>query len=268
LAIGMGYPYPGTFLWGPTQGGIFQFNAGIEWWAPVPTKVNGQPLNTDLEFDGATGNEIVLTGGYTFGQFFGGLQQGYNYVCAMSETNGAVLWIKNFTYADTASLEPWTRTQMQIFDGLWVQVNQDNDAVIAVNANSGTIAWQTTLPPGINSNGYDVFNIRTYNGLGCLIVVGFGGDIWCVNETNGKLIWQTDTVKILGNPGLETPYATWPLWVFLCDCISPEVGYFAVGHEYNPPLFHGAQLLAINMTNGKLIWSELDFPVSSDEISY
>jgi outer membrane protein assembly factor BamB len=186
----------------------------------------------------------------------------------MSETNGAVLWIKNFTSADSASFEPWTRTQMQIFDGLWVQVNQDNDAVIAVNANSGTIAWQATLPPGINSNGYDVFNIRTYNGLGCLIVVGFGGDIWCVNETNGKTIWQTSTVEILGNPGLETPYATWPLWVFLCDCITNNVGYFAVGHEYNPPLFHGAQLLAINMTNGNCIWHELDFSVESTEISY
>jgi hypothetical protein len=157
---------------------------------------------------------------------------------------------------------------MQIFDGLWVQVNEDNDAIIAVNAATGTIAWQTTLPPGINSNGYDVFNIRTYNGQGCLIVVGFGGDIWCVNETNGHLIWQTNTIKILGNPGLETPYATWPLWVFLCDCISPEVGYFAVGHEYNPPLFHGAQLLAINMTNGNCIWHELDFSVESTSIAY
>ena len=113
-----------------------------------------------------------------------------------------------------------------------------------------------------------MFNLRTYNGLGCLICVGFGGDIWCLNETNGQTIWQTDTVSLLGNPGLETPYATWPLWTFICDCITNDVGYFAVGHEYNPPLFHGAQLIALNMTNGKFIWSELDMSIESTEISY
>jgi hypothetical protein len=198
----------------------------------------------------------------------GGLQEGYTYVAAMDASTGAQLWIKNFTATDSASFAPWTRTQMQIFDGLWVNVNQDNDAVFAVNAATGTVAWSTTLPAGINSNGYDVFNIRTYNGLGCLIVVGFGGDIWCLNETDGKLRWQTDTIKLLGNPGLETPYATWPLWVFLCDCITNDVGYFAVGHEYNPPLFHGAQLIALNMTNGNMIWSELDMSIESTEISY
>ena len=80
--------------------------------------------------------------------------------------------------------------------------------------------------------------------------------------------WQTDTVKLLGNPGLETPYATWPLWTFLCDCFTNDVGYFAVGHEYNPPLFHGAQLIALNMTDGKFIWSELDMSVESTSIAY
>jgi hypothetical protein len=33
-------------------------------------------------------------------------------------------------------------------------------------------------------------------------------------------------------------------------------------------LFHGAQLIAINMTNGQAIWHELDFSVDSTEISY
>jgi hypothetical protein len=46
------------------------------------------------------------------------------------------------------------------------------------------------------------------------------------------------------------------------------VAYLAVGHEYNPPLFHGAQLLAINITDGKLIWSELDMSVESTSIAY
>ncbi|MGD0450726.1 MAG: PQQ-binding-like beta-propeller repeat protein [Candidatus Bathyarchaeia archaeon] len=257
-----------NFGWNPPQGGIFNWTAGLEWSKPIFTSVNGGALKTGLAVNGVTDNTVILTGEYTFGQFYGGLQQGYNIVAGMDATTGAQLWIKNFTSADTPSLAPWTRTQMQIFDGLWVQVNQDNDAIIAVNARDGSIAWQSTLPAGINSNGYDVFNLRTYNGLGCLVCVGFGGDIWCVNETNGKTIWQTNTISLLGNPGLETPYATWPLWTFICDCITNNVGYFAVGHEYNPPLFHGAQLIALNMTNGQFIWSVLDMSIESTEISY
>ena len=120
---------------------------------------------------------------------------------------------------------------MQIFDGMWINVNQDNDAVVAYSAATGEKVWETTLPAGINSIGYDVFNLRTYNALGSLICVGFGGDDWCLDESTGHIKWQTDTVKLLGNPGLETPYATWPLWTFPCDCFTNDVGYFAVGHE-------------------------------------
>jgi outer membrane protein assembly factor BamB len=263
-AIGM----QGAFGWGPFPGSIHQWNSGIEWSMPVYTTVNGETLKTPLTVNGLTGHSVIMTGGFTFGQFYGGLQEGFTYVAAMDADTGDQLWIKNFTQADSEAFLPWTRTQMQIFDGLWVNVNMDNDAVFAVNAATGAVEWETTLPAGINSEGYDVFNIRTYNGKGCLIVVGFGGDIWCLNETDGAVRWQTDTISLLGNPGLETPYATWPLWVFLCDCITNDVGYFAVGHEYNPPLFHGAQLMAINMTDGTLIWSILDTSVESTSIAY
>jgi outer membrane protein assembly factor BamB len=254
--------------WGPSLNSVIDFGLGVVWAKPVYTSVGGQALNTPLAVNGVTGNAVVMTGGFTFGQFFGGLQEGYTYVAAQSASTGAQLWIKNFTATDSAAFEPWTRTQMNIQDGLWINVNEDNDAVFAVNAGTGTVAWTLSLPAGINTNGYDVFNLKTYNALGALIVVGFGGDIWSINDSTGKVMWQTNTISILGNPGLETPYATWPLWVFSCDCMTNDVGYFAIGHEYNPPLFHGAQLLALNMTTGKLIWSELDFSVESTEISY
>ena len=35
------------------------------------------------------------------------------------------------------------------------------------------------------------------------------------------------------------------------------------GHQYSPPLFNGASQLAINCTNGKLVWSILAFDVTS-----
>jgi hypothetical protein len=35
------------------------------------------------------------------------------------------------------------------------------------------------------------------------------------------------------------------------------------GHEYSPPLFRGASELAINITNGKLVWSSMGFDVTN-----
>ena len=35
--------------------------------------------------------------------------------------------------------------------------------------------------------------------------------------------------------------------------------YLSEGHEYNPPLFHGALQLALNATSGQLGWSNLGF---------
>ena len=120
---------------------------------------------------------------------------------------------------------------------------------------------------GATPNLYNVFGIAIRNGPGMSIYEGFGGDIWGINDTTGNLMWYTNTTAILGNPGIETPYGIWPLWVFGCTCVSNGVAYLPVGHEYNPPLFHGAQVIAINLTNGNLTWSELDFSVESTSIA-
>jgi hypothetical protein len=85
---------------------------------------------------------------------------------------------------------------------------------------------------------------------------------------DGTLRWYTNTTKLIGDPGIETPYGIWPLWTFGSSCIGPDVGYWTIGHEYDPPLFHGAQICAVNATDGKLVWSELDTSVTSTEISY
>ena len=37
--------------------------------------------------------------------------------------------------------------------------------------------------------------------------------------------------------------------------------FLGEGHEYSPPLFRGAQQIAVNLTDGKLVWSILGFDV-------
>ncbi len=60
----------------------------------------------------------------------------------------------------------------------------------------------------------------------------------------------------------------WPLWVFSSPGYTTNVAYLTVGHEYNPPLFHGSQMIALNMTDGSLVWSELGMYIRSTAVAY
>jgi hypothetical protein len=271
----------GSFGWSPSQNTVRDFALGVMWAKPLPdaTTDTGSPLNngqlaytTQMNGIGGsfTDNAVVLTGGFTTGQGTGGEQNGWLLMGAMDATTGAQLWAKNFTYSDLGALLPFTRVIVQVSDGIIQVANQVNFEVAAINARTGTVAWKQTLTGdnGAEPNLYNVFGIAVRNGPGMSIYEGFGGDIWGVDDTNGDIMWYTNTTKLMGDPGIETPYGIWPLWVFGCTCTSNGVSYLAVGHEYNPPLFHGAQLLAVNNTDGSLVWKELDFSVESTSIAY
>ena len=267
-----------TWGWGPGLNSVIDFNTGVMWAKELPSETDtGAPINQGgldnptMAINGITNDAVVMTAGFSFGQGFGGQQVGWLLVGAMDANTGAVLWAHNFTQADTDTLLPDSRTQMAIQNGVWINANMANFNVLAVNARTGKKAWTAELrdPDGSSPHGYDVFNLKNYNGPeGRIFFEGFGGDIWCLNATTGTQLWQTSTNTLLGNPGLETPYGTWPLWVFSCSCVSNQVAYFAIGHEYNPPLFHGAQLLGLNVTDGSLIWSALDMSVTSTSVAY
>ena len=266
--------------WSPPTGSVVNFAYGNMWATPMAntTTDTGATLNngqlayaTQINGIGGmlTNNAVVLTGGFTTGQGTGGEQDGWLIVSAKDATTGATLFAKNYTYPTVGALLPFTRTIVQVTDGEIIICNQVNNQVVAINARTGNIDWKTTLQGsnGATPNLYNVFGIAIRNGPGMSVYEGFGGDIWGVNDTTGNIMWYTNTTAILGNPGIETPYGIWPLWVFGCTCVSNGVAYLPVGHEYNPPLFHGAQLLALNLTNGNLMWSELDFSVESTSIA-
>jgi outer membrane protein assembly factor BamB len=257
--------------WGPSQNTVIDWGLGVMWAKPVWNNISGVPISPALSINGITGDTVVMTAGFTFGQGFGGEQNGWLVVGAQDAKDGHLLWCKNFTENDYDVFEPFTRTALIIWDGLVSIGNLYNADVIALNANTGELEWSTTLEGdnGAEPQIFDVIGgIEPRNGPGVTFYFGFGGDIWCLNNTNGNLLWYTNTTKLIGDPGIETPYTIWPLWTFSCTCASNDVAYFAIGHEYNPPLFHGAQLLALNITDGTLIWSELGMSIESTSIAY
>jgi outer membrane protein assembly factor BamB len=198
-------------------------------------------------------------------------QSGWLVLCSMDVNTGAVQMCKNYTYPTYKSLLPFTRTMRAHQDGVIVIANLVNFEVDAIDARTGDKVWSDTLetPYGDGTpNRYDTFGIYGRGGNGVLVLFGLGGDVWAYNPRTGKQLWYTNTTTLNGDPGIETPYDIWPLWVFSCQGFTNDVAYLAIGHEYNPPLFHGAQLLAINMTDGSLIWKELGTYIRSIAIAY
>ena len=70
--------------------------------------------------------------------------------------------------------------------------------------------------------------------------------------------------SIISRPAdLESPYGIWPLWSFTVGTVADGKLFVPEGHMYSPPLFHEAQQLALNITDGSLVWSIDAFDVTS-----
>jgi hypothetical protein len=259
--------------WSPSKNSIVDASLGVMWAKQIPTNISGVPIVPGLQIDGInpiTGNAIILTSGYVHMQGGGDEQSGWLVEVAMDDTTGAVVSAQNITYPAFQSLLPFTRTQSTNIDGVRTITNEVNGAVDAFDVRTGTKLWSATLktPYGDGTpNKYDTFGYRGSGVNGMMITFGLGGDIWAFDGRTGHQLWYTNTTTLIGDPGIETPYAVWPLWVFAPQAFTTDIAYLAIGHEYNPPLFHGAQLLAINMTNGALVWSQLGFDIRSVAIA-
>ncbi len=257
--------------WSPSLNTVIDFRSGIMWANPIPVDIGGAPISPTLAIDAInplTGNAVILTAGYVHMQGGGDEQAGWLVVASMDDTTGELLMCKNFTYPTFTALLPFTRTQSTNIDGIRTITNEVNNNVDAFNVRTGEKIWSATLKS--DSGATDIYNIFGYKGAGAnglFIVFGLGGDIWAFNAKTGTQLWYTNTTKLVGDPGIETPYDTWPLWVFSPQAFTTDIGYFGIGHEYNPPLFHGAQMIAVNLTDGSLAWSELGTYIRSIAIA-
>jgi hypothetical protein len=241
------------------------------WAKPVPTNISGAAINPSLAINSITGDAVVLSGGYVHGQGVGGETPGWLVIASMDQTTGEVLMCKNLTYPTAESLLPFTRTTSSFGYGMITIANDVNYKVEAYDVRTGNRVWTTTLQTDSadgTPNSYDLFSLKSWHGNGVQYWYGLGGDIWALEVKTGSLRWYTNTTRLIGDPGLETPYGIWPLWVFNSMGLTNDVAYFTIGHEYDPPLFHGAQMLAINATNGGLIWGELGTYIRSTSIAY
>lgn len=249
--------------WRPVQDSVIDFKRGIVWTVPLPTNISGAPLPQTLSVNTVNSGVILLTAVPT-ADIAGTFNTGYGIEAGFDSDTGDQLWITNRT------LEAFSRDQIvKAGFGVYVRLEATLGSIRAFSLDTGEPVWGPVPLTGDNDN---IPVPNPYNSIGgyqteladgVLYIMGFGGDVWAYDILTGEQIWYTNTNRLIGNAGSDTPYGVWPLWVFSGGTIADGVYFLNVGHEYSPPLFRGAKQLALNTTTGELIWEIMGFDVTN-----
>jgi len=255
--------YTNPWMWRPIQGSQIPFSDGIEWSEPIATNYSGNALPGTL-WPGAINSGVIImsanngaNGGGSGGMAGGGIfQSGYQIEAGYSADTGAQLWITNRTETPYTSLAG----PSSFLDGcgVYVVVNQNTLTATGYSIYTGAELWTKVLP---NANTYDTYMISGMVANGTLYMYALGGDVYAMNIQTGTILWHYTT----GSAEYNTPYGVWPIWAWnypSSEAIADGVLFINEGHEYSPPLFRGAQVVALNLTDGQPIWNDLGFYVS------
>jgi hypothetical protein len=141
--------------------------------------------------------------------------------------------------------------------GAIIELTESTLAITGYSLTTGKLLYGPTALPGARAFDSLGANCVAANGIDYIWL--YGGDVYAVNIATGAILWHYATPS----GGYESPYGVEPLWTFSVGTVAGGLVFVPEGHMYSPPLFHGAQQLALNATNGNVVWSELAFDVTS-----
>jgi len=166
----------------------------------------------------------------------------------MSAVNGSILW------------GPVNRTLPRYHEvsvlaaGEGYYVEQDKDTNIAYVYNLYTGAQ---VGSAIQLKGSALSTLERGGAIayGKAYIWDFGGYVNAIDLSTGTLAWT----YYPRDAGYNTPYGIYPIWHFGSHSIADGKLFLSEGRMYDPPLFSDAHKLAINCTDGSLVWSVLGY---------
>ena len=248
-----GPPVADNWLWRPTQGLQIDFGLGIQWSAPLATNISGAPLPGNLAIGGIDSGVVYMTAAASSGGLF--YQPGWQIEAGYSATTGKQLWITNRTEVPYTLISSGAGVGI-VGDGVYVEFTQNALSLSTYSLLTGEKLWTKILP---NASPFDSLGANQVIANGVIYLWAYGGDVYAYNVGDGSLIWQYHTPS----GGYESPYGREPLWTFSVGTVADGKLFVPEGHMYSPPLFHDAQQLALNITDGSVVWSIDAFNVTS-----
>jgi hypothetical protein len=256
-----GPPVADNWAWRPPQGAQIPFAQGLQWSIPLANNVSGVPLVnfaaglTGLGISGINSGVVILTEvplGATVSPLYA---PGWMIEAGYSAIDGSQLWAPvnrtetPFSRAVTGST--W------LGSGVYVELTQSTLSISGYSAYTGSQLWGPIALP--NASPFGSLGVNDVIANGTIYIWTYGGDVYAYKLANGALIWQYHTPP----GGYESPYGVEPLWAFTVGTVADGKLFVPEGHMYSPPLFHKAQQLALNLTDGSVVWSIDAFDVTS-----
>jgi outer membrane protein assembly factor BamB len=183
------------------------------------------------------------------------------------QTLGNVLWTQSYPQAsgnNTRWLTSWVPTK-----GVFVFMDKESLVHYGYSLSDGSLLWGPVKYTNDSANDWNYQNLGTEQiAYGNLYVGGFSGIVYCFDDKTGNLKWT------YGNGGADnstnsemyTPYGNYP--TFISVIADGKVYLVTNEHSPNTPLFKGAQLRAINATDGTEIWTIMDYGAGPDGGQY
>jgi len=262
---GGGAPVADQWMWRPPQGGQLDFKQGIQWSVPLPAKDSaGSSLTVMATYFGmqfpsyllgisAIQSGVVYMQGSQSAQF--SYQTGWQEEAGFSALDGHQLWgafnVSEVPFSIIYTGGNWAGS------GARVELTESSLSVTGYSLTTGLKLWGPTVLP--NASPFSSLGANSVVANGVDYIWLYGGDVYAYNIVTGELIWQYHTPS----GGYESPYGIEPLWTFSVGTVADGKLFVPEGHMYSPPLFHDAQQLALNTTNGELVWSIDAFDVTS-----
>ncbi len=229
--------------------GNIDYNRGIQWNVTIPTELNGQTISPGLSIAGRT-NDVILMRSYpaalsTFTTQFG---EGYCVEAGYDARTGDLLW------------GPVNRTLprfhevsvLAIGEGYYVEHDKDTNIAYVYNLDTGKQVGSAIQLPG---SGLSTLERGGAIACGKCYIWDFGGYVNAIELNTAVLNW-TYTPR---SAGYDTPYGIYPIWHFGSHSIADGKLFLSEARMYDPPLFPNAHRLAINCSDGSLVWSVLSF---------
>jgi hypothetical protein len=224
--------------------GSYNFENGISWSVPLPTELNGIPISLSIA---ARTPEVILLRQTPSPIMWQEATLGYQITAGFNATTGELLWGPiNHTIPALQDI-----SIVAARDGYYVLHNKDTNEAWGYSLEDGNYKWG---PVKLEGNAWSHLTHAGEIAYGKVYIWDLGGYVHAIDLETGDIVWNFTR----GSAGYDTPYGIYPLFHYNMHSIADGKLFLSEGHLYTPPL-HPARRLAINCTDGSLVWSILSF---------
>jgi hypothetical protein len=230
--------------------GNINFTRGYQWQVALPTELNGASISPSLSIAGRTRDVILMRSyGPLLSTFLTQFGASYEVECGFNATTGQLLW------------GPVNRTSLPAFheiavvaigDQHWVEHDKDTNEAYTYDLLTGNQVGSVITLPGNALSTLERGGAIAYNKC---YIWDFGGFVNAIDLSTGKLAWTYEP----RDAGYNTPYGIYPFWHFGSHSLADGKLFLSEARMYDPPLFADAHKVAINCTDGSVVWAGLGF---------